>query len=183
MRPQDVRVVLIGNEPPAFRPDTRPDGLAFSGLRVFKDYTATTYVTAGQMAMFDELIADQAINPPRTNHLGAWHRQGVMLWNWCPVSTTGTMGVWEKAGFEKLSREIIESLWLLDPRIVFVPWGVPDSIKSELFPSDALVVDGPGPISRQLAAFTGTRPFTKINSVLTQYSKWPAINWNINPRA
>jgi uracil-DNA glycosylase len=128
------------------------------------------------------LVSDTGIVAPRHGSLLKWARQGVFLWNFTPTGIPGHYGGHFHWGWESLSREILEMIALENPRVVFVPWGLPkfgiNSI-NQIVPKNTIVYNGPGPEHVDDRQWYGSRPFTKINKDLKSIGESP-INWSVN---
>lgn len=174
-----VKVVIVGPEPYALRPDIAQDGFAYSAARLIKDWDNPD-INMQSLSLLTELINDQHINIPKHCHLIRWVKQGVMLWNWRPTTEKGILRAHEKWGWGALSQEILETLWLRNPDTVFVPWGLPNDVDiHRILPTGAIIVEGVGP-GGQNHGFLGSSPFTAINRKLVDIAQQKPIDWNVS---
>jgi uracil-DNA glycosylase len=186
-KPQDVKVVLIANEPyPYF--DGKWDGFAYSTpamlpwKKVADGSEVPKWGSIQQARLFKELIDDQRIPRPKHGSLLKWARQGVFLWNYTLTGVHGAAGAHLHWGWDELSREVLELIALENPRAVFVPWGLPSFGKNaidQIVPKNTVIYSGKGPETIDDRNWYGSKPFTKINAILKGVGETP-INWSIN---
>lgn len=169
-----VRVMFVGNRPEA---SFESDGFAFSYPK--RVYQREQYPKPVRK-MFDALVNDLGVKYPKTGSLKKWARQGVLLWNAHPVVEKERTfpilpGLWEI-----LTKEIIETVYLVNPSTVFVFWGpIPFNLEPhKVLPKDAFVVSQPGPGSMMFdeQGFINSHPFRKIDEMFKE-SKQGKIKW------
>lgn len=176
-KPQKVRVVMIGKEPDTFRKPYEVDGFAYSSgiwSPMFRDVCS-----AQQAALFDELELEyeNEFQYPSGGSLLSWARQGVLLWNWRPTSHYGTPQAHSEWGWDKLSIEIMQMLYLMNPKTIFVPWGIPRGI--DPLPAAALRINSMGPMqSYHNAGWFGSDSFSRINDMIKDHKLGRPIDWN-----
>jgi uracil-DNA glycosylase len=162
-----VRVVLLGDEPPARRGEA--DGLAFSvrpGARP----------APSAVRLFEELHRDLGCWPPSTGCLASWARRGVLLLNSVLTVRAGEPGSHERKGWETFTDAILRTLNNQTKHIVFVLWSEMGRKKERLIdPSRHTILTGLAPLER---GFGGTRPFSAINNALELHGQ-SAVWWQL----
>lgn len=174
---KDVKVVFIGNHP--HQNYDASDGLALSSskeVEVMGDLPATT------LNFLTELVNDTGIKQPVTGNLNSWTYQGVLLWNWIPTCLVGQPSSHYQIGWDSLSDEIIDTVYLNNPKAVFV---FLEPIKNNKFrdlPDDANKIRVPGPYQHTAYhGFFGSKVFTRVNDMLKKSGLKP-INWTLPSR-
>lgn len=181
-KPEDVKVVIIGTEPHAYL-DGKTDGFAYSVPQFFeKTKKGYKYPTMQSTRFFTELKDDIKTVPAKHGSLLKLARQGVFLWNLHLTGIKGVEGAHSHWGWDVLTREVLEMIALENPKAVFVPWGLPGYGKNsidEIVLKTSVIYRGPGPDSVVPGSWYGSKPFTKINSILKSMNVSP-VNWNTN---
>lgn len=167
--PQDIRVVILGQDPYPTPGDAM--GLAFS---VSKDHK----LPRSLKNIFKE-IADETTSNLRTNgDLSDWADQGVFLLNTVLTVRAGEAASHRKIGWELFTDAVIRYLNELDQPIVFMLWGN-DAIKKQKLLTNAnhlvLTAAHPSPLSAS-RGFFGCGHFITANNFLLQQGLTP-INW------
>src|SRR5690606_2076351 len=125
-----------------------------------------------------EAQEDVGIGDPKSGSLRFWARQGVLLWNCIPTVRKGFPMSCNSWGWEGLTSEILETVYLVNPKTVFVFWDRRTQIYKEMLPDDILSVSSPGPGVSTQKLFFGSRPFSKVNELLVESGQQP-IDWKI----
>lgn len=169
--PEKVRVVILGQDP--YHEPGQAHGLCFSvpeGVPIPKSLKN----------IYKELEDDIGITPPDHGCLVHWAQQGVLLLNAVLTVEAHHAGSHRAFGWETFTDSVIAATNALPQPIAFVLWGNYAIKKAVLIHSDAprLVLTGvhPSPLSAY-RGFFGSKPFSKINSFLTQHGQLP-IAWS-----
>ena len=125
--------------------------------------------------VLSEYSADLNVPPPKTGDLSKWAKRGVLLWNARPTTLKNhTMGhlSW---GWPTLTREMIETVYLVNPKAVFVFFGTYHELYKDILPEDAnkMIFEPFSPIQDNIS---GSRLFSQIN-VMLRNQKQKKINW------
>lgn len=172
-----VRVVILGQDP--YHGAGQAEGLAFS-------------VPAGQRLppslrnIFKELQRDTGFPVPKTGHLGAWARQGVLLLNTSLTVEDGRPGSHAKQGWEALTDAVVKAV-ANDPRPkVFMLWGAHAQVKKPLLLQSSgrhLILESnhPSPLSatRGPAPFLGCGHFSAANRFIAEQALGLPIDWAV----
>lgn len=156
-----IRVCFVFPEP--YYTEGVADGLALSHSRPRNPYLFDAFM--------DELKADYSVKVKRTD-LKHWARRGVFLWNARPTTLVGHAKGHAGIGWEELTTEVLETIYLVNPKTVFVLVG--DEVSSKyraILPPDATVILLPMPVppvfrDAKSDAFEGCRVFSRINDLL-----------------
>ena len=168
-----VRVVILGQDP--YHGPGQAEGLAFS-------------VPDGQRLppslrnIFAELQRDLGLAPPKSGHLTAWARQGVLLLNTSLTVEVGHAGAHAGKGWEALTDTIVESVSRDIGSKVFMLWGAHAQAKAALIAAPErhalLTANHPSPLSarRGPVPFMGCGHFGAANRFLAAVGEAP-IDW------
>jgi uracil-DNA glycosylase len=172
-----IKVVVLGQDP--YHQLDVADGIAFSTKK-------PGYIPPTLENIFLELSKDLDCAPPASSNLLPWVKEGVFLLN-----TALTVQLSKPLSHLELWKEFIYSLIKFlknhNKNLVWVFWGTKAKlIKEECEIGDELSVISTHPspfsankvFSRSQTRFFGSRPFSKINSLLTSLGKEP-INWSV----
>ncbi len=164
-----VRVVIIGQDP--YHGPGQAHGLCFSVPSGVKPPPSLVNI-------FKELSDDLNINKPTNGDLTAWADQGVLLLNATLTVEAANAGAHQNQGWETFTDTVIQALNDQREGLAFVLWGSYAQKKGAIIDANKhLVVKSPhpSPLSAH-RGFFGSKPFSKINTYLTQQGKTP-INW------
>jgi uracil-DNA glycosylase len=164
-RLKDVRVVFVF-------PEAYYSGAA-TGVPIGYRGDRKPYLFAAFEKELQEDVGVKVSKPDFTK----WCKQGVLLWNSRPATRVDQIGGYVAQGFRDLTQEIIETVYLQNPRAVFVFFGNHDHIRATL-PEDALVYQLPVPVPSPHCGFRGSRIFTQINIMLRSTGQ-RRIDWSI----
>jgi len=163
-----VRVLVVGQDP--YPTPGHPVGLSFS---VGADVTP---LPASLRNMYKELADDLDIAPPPNGDLTPWFTQGVLLLNRVLTVQPGSPGSHRGKGWEAITQRAIEVLAARGGPLVAVLWGRDARNLKPLLPEVPVVESAhPSPLSAS-AGFFGSRPYSKVNTLLTEQGTAP-IRW------
>lgn len=160
---RSVRVCFVFPEP--YYTEGVADGLALSHSQAKNPYLFDAFLA--------ELKADYSVKCKRTD-LKHWARRGVLLWNARPTTLVGHTKGHAGIGWEVLTTEVLETVYLVNPNTVFVLVGeeVVSKYRS-ILPDDATVLMLPFPMPKffrddpkKSDGFEGCRVFSQINTLL-----------------
>ena len=166
-----VRVLLLGQDP--YPTAGHAHGLCFSVKAGVKH-------PASLRNIFKELEADVGCKIPNHGYLEPWARQGLLMLNAVLTVREGEPNSHTAKGWEEFTDAIIKALNEREQPVVFVLWGNYAQKKGKLIDSTKHTVlksAHPSPLS--VKKFSGTRPFSSINSALNKYSHAP-IDWQLD---
>lgn len=170
---ETVRVVILGQDP--YHGTGQAEGLAFS-------------VPLGQRMppslrnVFKELQRDLGLPTPRSGHLGAWARQGVLLLNATLTVEHGQPAAHAHRGWEVLTDGLVRFLIEGNAPKVFMLWGKPAQAKASFVAAAGchclLQSNHPSPLSatRGPVPFLGNGHFSAANRFLAAQGSTP-IDW------
>lgn len=168
-----TKVVFLGAEPLSYAEKGSLDGLAYSFNHEIKKLG---HAPASLQSIIYEAMDDQDILEPSTGSLKFWARQGVLLWNCVPTTIKGVPGACSGWGWETLTQEILETVYLANPDTVFVFLDKRTRFYQDVLPDDALVLQTP-PVTNY-SEFKGCQVYTQINDLLRDTGQRP-IDWRI----
>lgn len=156
--PNSVKVLVVGQDPYPTFGDAM--GLAFSVKRSEK-------LPKSLQNMFKELKTDLGITRI-SGDLSDWRNQGVFLLNRYLTTPIGQPLGHEKLGWELLTDKVISSISKLN--IPALLMGKSVERFAPMF-EKVVITPHPSPLSAH-RGFFGSKPFSKINSMLEQPIKW-----------
>ena len=168
-----VRVVILGQDP--YHGPGQAHGLSFS-------VRPGVPPPPSLVNMFKELRDDLGIAIPKHGYLASWARQGVLLLNAVLTVRESQPNSHKGRGWERLTDAIIEALNRRQDPVIFVLWGAYAQKKAALIDQERHAVlrsAHPSPLSAR-SGFFGSRPFSKINTILEGWGK-PPIDWRLDP--
>lgn len=170
-----VRVVIVAKEP--YHIPYTADGLAIS---CFPDV-----VTRGDCKMdfslapmllnrvINEALSSKAAKFARTTDLSCWAKQGVLLWNATPTVVEGCPNSHKSLGWGHLTKEILETVYLVNPDTVFVFIDDPaEDYRGVLPEANSHIFRFPS------GKIHGSGIFNNINEIL-QKTGQKRVNWNL----
>jgi uracil-DNA glycosylase len=167
LAPEDVRVVIVGQDPYPTPGDAH--GLAFS-------YVGSGRRPASLRNILLEVAAeDLGATDSGRSDLGAWARQGVLLLNTVLTVRAGEAGAHRRRGWELLTRATLELLAARPDRIVFLLWGRHAQKLGAGIAEPHLVLSAGHPSPLSVRYFRGCGHFRAVNEAL------PAspIDWSV----
>ncbi len=173
----DVKVVIIGQDP--YHGLGQAHGMCFSVRKGVRPPPSLVNI-------YKELQADLGILPPPHGCLEAWAQQGVLLLNAVLTVEQAKPASHQGCGWEIFTDAVIDHLNREHEHLVFILWGAYAQKKGENIDRNRhLVITSahPSPFSAH-KGFFGTKPFSRANQYLQEWSKQP-INWALDspPRA
>lgn len=163
-----IKAVILGQDP--YHLPEVADGLAFSTQK-------DKYIPASLRNIFLELSKDLNCSLPTEGDLLPWVKEGIFLLNTALTVKDGQalshVNLWNEFTFS-----LINYLKNQDDKLLWVFWGQKaKKIKEDCqISSDySLISPHPSPYSAE-HGFFGSRPFSKVNSLLLSVKKTP-INW------
>jgi uracil-DNA glycosylase len=167
-----VRVFILGQDP--YHDDNQAHGLAFSVRPGIKPPPSLANI-------YRELKDDiPGFVPPKHGYLTSWATQGVLLLNAVLTVRAHTPNSHKGKGWETFTDAVIRAVNEKTEPVVFVLWGGYAGKKLPLIDTarhTVITSAHPSPLSAK-AGFFGSRPFSKINAVLTAAEQEP-IDWNL----
>lgn len=170
----DVKVVIIGQDP--YHGEGQAHGLSFS----VKPGIA---LPPSLKNIFKELQEDIGIKTPTHGCLTSWAAQGVLMLNAVLTVRSGQAGSHRGKGWELFTDSVVQKLVQRKDPVIFLLWGRDAQEKCRSIFSYGgsqhaiFISPHPSPFSAH-SGFFGSRPFSKINNLLTTQGK-KTINWSI----
>lgn len=151
------------------------DGLAFSWPHV----NAGSSMPSVLENIFSEYEHDLKFPTPKTGSLVPWARRGVFLWNATLTVKRGFPGSHSKIGWDELTKEVLETIYLYDKNIVFMFWTPDFNEWYDFMPEDAKIVQCGSPaVGHVHSGFFCSSPFTKANAML-EAAKIQPVDWRL----
>lgn len=175
LAPQDVRVVILGQDPyhgsEVVNGEVIPQamGLSFSVPKPLKAPPSLKNI-------YKELANTTAFIPPNHGDLSVWCERGVLLLNSVLSVEAGKAGSHTHFGWEKFTDSVISYISNNLNGVVFMLWGNYAKKKAELIDSQKhciIQAPHPSPLAR---GFVGSGVFLKANEALKNFG-YPPINW------
>jgi len=171
MAPQDVRVVILGQDP--YHGAGEAMGLSFSVPGGVK-------IPPSLRNMYKELASDLGMAPAGSGDLTHWARQGVLLLNTSLTVEQARAGSHAAEGWGPFTDKVIEAVNRECEGVVFLLWGSHAQSKEKLIdPTRHLILKSahPSPLSAY-RGFLGNGHFSRTNKFLEQRGKTP-IDWRL----
>lgn len=163
---RDVKVVILGQDP--YHGPGQAHGLSFSVKPGVK-------IPPSLRNMFKEMKEDIGCGQPADGTLTKWADQGVMMLNTVLTVRQSEAHSHRGKGWETFTDEVIRKLSERPEPVIFVLWGRPAQLKKELIDldrHDVIEAPHPSPLSAS-RGFFGSRPYSKVNSLLQQRGEPP----------
>ncbi len=168
---EEVRVLIVGQDP--YPTPGHPVGLSFSVD------PAVRPLPRSLVNIFHELHEDLGVTVPENGDLTSWCRQGVMLLNRVLTVTPGAPASHRGKGWERITDYAIRALVARGTPLVAVLWGRPAQELRPLLGNTPVVMSPhPSPLSAS-RGFFGSRPFSKVNALLTEQG-CPPVSWDLS---
>lgn len=169
--PEQVRVVILGQDP--YHEPGQAHGLAFS----VRDGVT---LPRSLVNIYKELSSDLSVPTSASGCLVNWAEQGVLLLNTVLTVERGRANSHKDYGWQQFTDAVLKATAQLPQPICYVLWGSQAQKKEVLLhpaagPRLVLSAPHPSPLSAY-RGFFGSRPFSQINSFLTQHDAAP-IRW------
>lgn len=168
VEPQDVRVVLLGQDP--YPTPGHAHGLAFS-------YRGGGKLPRSLGNIVREVEADLGVAlPAGRGDLSAWARQGVLLLNTVLTVRAGEAGSHRRRGWEMFTDAILAHLDARPEPLVFLLWGADAKKKRKLLDARHTVLEAGHPSPLSVRHFRGCKHFSRANAALAPaYIDWAAV--------
>lgn len=165
--PNEVSVVLLGQDP--YPTLGHAIGLAFA-------VPAKTHPLPGSLRnIFKEVEADTGVSSTTDTSLVGWVEQGVLPLNTSLTTVSGVRAAHAQWPWEPIVRAIIEHVVHVNPKVVGLLLGNHAKGFASLFSPESIVFAAhPSPLSAN-RGFLGSKPFTRVNSILVANSKTEII--------
>ena len=166
-----VKVLILGQDP--YHKLGQANGLAFS-------VDAQIRLPPSLKNIYLELQSDLGCPKPKHGNLNSWAKQGVLLLNATLTVEEGKPNSHQHIGWKHLTDKVISRLSERGG-IIFVLWGNEAQKKTALINEKnnyILCAPHPSPLS-SYRGFFGSKPFSKINSMLRDLNQEP-INWKVD---
>ena len=167
--PQDVKVVLLGQDP-YIRPG-QAHGLCFS-------VQDGVQFPPSLQNMFKEIQSDLGTSMPDSGNLTRWAEQGVLLLNATLTVREGQSGSHQGRGWETFTDAVIATIGDQLEGVVFLLWGSYAQKKARLIDArkhHLLKAPHPSPLSAY-RGFFGCKHFSQTNELLEEKGVAP-IEW------
>ena len=167
--PQDVKVVLLGQDP-YIRPG-QAHGLCFS-------VQDGVQFPPSLQNMFKEIQSDLGTSMPDSGNLTRWAEQGVLLLNATLTVREGQSGSHQGRGWETFTDAVIATISEQLEGVVFLLWGSYAQKKARLIDArkhHLLKAPHPSPLSAY-RGFFGCKHFSQTNELLEEKGVAP-IEW------
>ena len=167
----DVKVVLLGQDP--YPTPGHAHGLCFS-------VRPGVAIPASLRNIYQERQSDLGIPPAKHGYLASWATQGILMLNAVLTVRSGTPNSHANKGWEKFTDATLKAANAKSTPVVFVLWGGYAQKKRPLIDESRHSVIAsvhPSPLSAN-AGFFGSKPFSKINALLTDKGLSP-IDWTL----
>lgn len=163
MPPNDVSVVLLGQDP--YPTPGHATGLAFA-------VPAETCPLPGSLRnMFKEVEKDTGNASTTDASLVGWIGQGVLPLNTSLTTVSGVRAAHAQWPWEPIVQAIIEHVVRTNPKVVGLLFGNHAKRFESFFATESVVLSAhPSPLSAN-RGFLGSKPFTRVNSILAANSK------------
>jgi uracil-DNA glycosylase len=166
----DVKVLVVGQDP--YPTPGHPVGLSFS---VAPDVRP---LPKSLLNIYRELVEDIGCDLPRNGDLTPWFEQGVMLLNRSLTVRPGAPASHRGRGWEKVTERAIEVLARRGGPMAAILWGRDaQGLKPLLGEVPWVESVHPSPLSAS-RGFFGSRPFSRVNTLLTRQGGTP-VDWRL----
>jgi uracil-DNA glycosylase len=166
----DVRVLVVGQDP--YPTPGHAMGLSFSVQR------SVSPLPKSLINVYRELSDDLGIAPADHGDLTGWFEQGVLLLNRVLTVRPGAAGSHRGKGWEPITQAAIEALVARGGPLVALLWGRDAQTLTPMLGAVPTVASPhPSPLSAH-SGFFGSRPFSKVNSLLAEQGAAP-IDWRL----
>ncbi len=169
--PQDVRVVILGQDP--YHGPSQAHGLSFS-------VPMGTPLPPSLKNIFVEMVDDLGCEFPFSGDLTPWAERGVLLLNTTLSVEHKQPGSHFGKGWEFFTDAVISHVNQLPQSVVYILWGAhAQSKKALLYNPNHLVLTSPHPSPLSVyRGFWNSKPFSKTNDYLKSKGESP-INWSL----
>ena len=169
---EDVKVLLLGQDP--YHGPDQAHGLSFSVREGIK-------IPPSLRNIYKEMESDVGCSVPKHGYLIPWAKQGVMMLNAVLTVRHKSANSHKNKGWEKFTDAVIKKLNDRDEQVIFLLWGGYAKKKADLIDTNRhkiISAPHPSPFSAR-TGFFGSKPFSKINSLLEEAGHQP-VNWQLD---
>ncbi|WP_253908072.1 uracil-DNA glycosylase [Arthrobacter sp. H20] len=165
-----VKVLILGQDP--YPTPGHAVGLSFSVAG------STRPIPRSLANIYRELAADTGASVPDHGDLSGWSEQGVLLLNRVLTVRAGDAASHRRLGWDVVTSAAVEALVARDRPLVAVLWGRDaQQIKPLLGSTPVIESVHPSPLSAS-RGFFGSRPFTRVNTLLAEQGVNP-VDWQL----
>jgi len=165
-----VRVLVVGQDP--YPTPGHAVGLSFSVAPHVRPLPRSL------QNIFAELEQDLGVAQPTTGDLTPWTKQGVLLLNRVLTVEPGRPASHRGKGWEAVTEQAIRALVARDQPLVALLWGRDAKSLTPILGDTPVVASAhPSPLSAA-RGFFGSRPFSRINTLLAAQGGVP-IDWRL----
>ncbi len=169
---EQVNVLILGQDP--YHGENQAHGLCFSVKPGIK-------IPPSLVNIYKELQNDLGFEIPNHGYLVPWAKQGILMINAVLTVEAHTPNSHKNKGWETFTDAVINKVNLKLESVIFVLWGGYAKKKLKLIDTNRHTIiqsAHPSPLSAR-NGFFGSKPFSKINSVLREAGK-PEIDWQLS---
>ncbi len=167
-RPQDIRVVIIGQDP--YHGEGQANGLCFS-------VNDGVPFPPSLINIFKEVQADTGAPYPNSGNLDRWAEQGVLLLNAVLTVRAHEAASHAGHGWEQFTDAVVQAIARHREGIVYMLWGAYAQRKGAMVdPQRNCILKSvhPSPLSAH-RGFMGCRHFSQANAYLTAHGQSPIV--------
>ncbi len=165
-----VRVLIVGQDP--YPTPGHPVGLSFSVAPEVRPLPKSL------VNIFHEYAEDLGFPLPTNGDLSPWAERGVLLLNRALTVAPGKPNSHQGKGWEEITEQAITALAARDEPMVAILWGRnARNLRPLLGKVPAVESAHPSPMSAS-AGFFGSRPFSRVNTLLEQQGAEP-LDWKL----
>lgn len=165
-----IRVLLVGQDP--YPTPGHAVGLSFSVEPHVRP------IPRSLQNIYKEYTADLGFPAPGNGDLSRWERHGVCLLNRCLTVAPGAPASHRGKGWEAVTDAAIDGLVARGGPLVALLWGRDaQNLTSRLGATPIVASAHPSPMSAD-RGFFGSRPFSRINELLTSAGAEP-VDWRL----
>ncbi|MCJ8280249.1 MAG: uracil-DNA glycosylase [Rivularia sp. ALOHA_DT_140] len=168
---EEVNVLILGQDP--YHGENQAHGLCFSVKPGVK-------IPPSLVNIYKELKQDIGFEIPSHGYLVPWAKQGILMINAVLTVEANKANSHKNKGWETFTDAVISKVNQKQQPVIFVLWGGYAKKKLKLIDTNRHIViqsAHPSPLSAR-NGFFGSKPFSQINSALTQAGK-PEINFQL----
>ena len=167
-RPQDIRVVIIGQDP--YHGEGQANGLCFS-------VNDGVPFPPSLINIFKEVQADTGAPYPNSGNLDRWAEQGVLLLNAVLTVRAHEAASHAGHGWEQFTDAVVQAIARHREGIVYMLWGAYAQRKGAMVdPQRNCILKSvhPSPLSAH-RGFMGCHHFSQANAYLTAHGQSPIV--------
>ncbi len=170
---ESVKIVILGQDP--YHGEGQAIGLSFGVPNDLRPKPPSL------VNIFKELKSDLGVEAKNgASDLTGWAEQGVLLLNTVLTVRQSQAFSHRDAGWEPFTDRVIQKLNEREKPVIFILWGAAAQRKKELITGKQhFIIQSahPSPLSAS-RGFFGSKPFSKVNAILTQELGQAPIDWS-----